>query len=119
MTFTYDVSNPTDITRVRYHLADTVAATAVWTDEEIQFVINEQAGNWKAAVVSLLEQYMVVLSKTPDFKADWLTINSSNPIDALQMMVADKRREFGLPRMRSTAVHVYRADSNADGPPEY
>ena len=58
MSFTYDTSNPTDITSVRYHLADTVEADAIWSDEDITYAITLNDGSWQRAVVSLIEQYI-------------------------------------------------------------
>jgi len=37
MTFTYDLTTPGDLERVRYHLGDTEEATALASDELIEF----------------------------------------------------------------------------------
>lgn len=119
MTFTYDTENPTDITRVRYHTSDTVEDTATWSDEDITFAISLNNGNWQQAVISLLEQYAVNLTLTPDFRADWLSIDSGNPLDGLRELISVKRREFRLASITATAKHVYRADSLAKRAPDY
>lgn len=119
MTFTYDTSNPTDITRVRYHLADTVAADAIWTDEDITYAISLQDGSWQRAVISLIEQYITILARTPDFSADWLSVDTKATVESWRMLLADKRREFGLKRMVATVTHTYRADSRQESEPDY
>lgn len=119
MTFTYDTSNPTDITSVRYHLADTVEADAIWTDEDITYAITLNDGSWQRAVISLMEQYVTILSRTPDFNADWLSVNASSAISAWTKLLSDKRREFGLSAITANVVHTYRADSREWQSPDY
>ena len=119
MTFTYDTVNPTDITSVRFHLADTDETNAIWSDEEIAYAISLQNGSWERAVVSLIEQYIATLSRTPQFSSDWLSVNPSNTIDSWRKLLIDKRTEFGLVRITATATHVFRADSRQETEPNY
>jgi hypothetical protein len=119
MAFTYDTSNPTDITRVRYHLADTVEADAIWSDEDITYAITLNDGSWQRAVVSLIEQYITTLARTPQFSSDWLSVNPKSSIDAWRMLLMDKRREFGLKKIVATVTHTYRADSRQESEPDY
>lgn len=119
MTFTYDTSSPTDITRVRYHLADTVEAEAIWTDEDITYAISLQDGSWQRAVVSLIEQYMTTLARTPDFNADWLSVDTSTAMKSWRALLVDKRREFGLAQITASVTHTYRADSRQESEPDY
>lgn len=53
MTFTYDPT--TDIGRVRRRVPDKVSATALFTDEEIQSILNDEGSNWKRAAAQCLE----------------------------------------------------------------
>lgn len=119
MTFTYDISNPNNITHVRYHLSDTVESEAIWTDEDIEYVIGVNDGVWERAVISLIEQYMTTLARTPSFTADWLKVDNSSSINFWRNLLSDKRREFGINKIRATARHVYRVDSLQDSPPDY
>lgn len=119
MTFTYDTGNPTDITRVRYHLADTKEAEAIWTDEDITYAISLQDGSWQRAVISLIEQQLATIARTPDFRADWLSVTNSSMVSAWRSLLADKRREFGLPAIVASVTHTYRADSREYQEPDY
>lgn len=118
MAFTYTPGTPTDITRVRYHIGDTDEQIAIFTDEEIQFILNEQS-SVGAAVVSLINSIIARLSATPDFTADWLRVDAGRSLDGYRMLLAEKRREFGLNQISSRARHTYRGDSLASGPPEW
>ena len=119
MAFTYDIINPTDVTRVRYHLADTIESEAIWSDEDITYAITLNDGSWKNAVISLIEQYIVKLSRTPQFSSDWLSVNPTSSIESWRALLIDKRREFGISQIISTATHTYRADSRQETEPNY
>jgi hypothetical protein len=66
MTFTYTPNSPNDITRVRFHIADTVESSAMYSDEEITFGIAE-GGSYQQAVIILLQNLIARLSAEPDF----------------------------------------------------
>lgn len=117
MTFTYTLPF-NDISRVRFHLADTTSATAMFSDEEIQAVLNE-TGAYKLAVIHLLENRIALLLREPDFKADWLQVTTSAAIAGLQALVAQKRQEFGLNTISGTAKFMYRVDSGQSAEPDY
>lgn len=110
MTFTYTPSTPTDLTRARFHIGDTVSASALFTDEEITFAISE-AGGWQQAVIELLQSLIARLSATPDFQADWLKVDSSRSVAGYKELLAEKRRLFGISAVRGSSVAVYRSDS--------
>lgn len=121
MTFTYTLSPVSDLTRVRFHTADTVEP-AMFTDEEINFVLAEKAGEsvpWQATVIALLVNIIQKMSLTPDFGADWLSVNAADARKNLQQLLNQKRREFGIPAITATVVHRYRADSRADSVPDF
>lgn len=114
MTFTYDPGSPDDITRVRFHLGDTDEAAAILTDEEISFAI-DMAGGWEAAVIACIQTIIGRLAGEPDFRADWLSVDSSEALDTWRQLLAEKRREFGISRVRSQAKTTYRPDSYQTG----
>ena len=70
-------------------------------------------------MVSLIEQYITTLSRTPQFSSDWLSVNPKGSIDSWRALLSDKRREFGLKRLIATATHTYRADSRQETEPDY
>ena len=118
MTFTYDLGTPTDITRVRYAVRDTVEATALFSDEEIQFVLDE-TGSVQSAVVSLLRSKIGELANEDDFRADWLQMDSSKRLAALKALLVEKLNEYGLSSGTAGVVHRYRPDSAAREEPDY
>jgi len=69
MTFHYQPGLD-DVSRVRFHLGDTVETGAKFQDEEIAAVISEK-GSWQQAVIACILNLMARLS-IPDFTADWL-----------------------------------------------
>jgi hypothetical protein len=111
MTFTYTLDPANDVTRVRFHTGDTDETTAKWSDEEIQFVIDENAGAWKKAVIQLLQGLVAEMARTPNFTADWLRVDAQSARAALADLLNEKRRELGVSTITARAVHTYRADS--------
>lgn len=118
MTFTYTPASPDDVTRVRYHLQDTTEASAIFTDEEISFVISEE-GSWQAAVVSLIQSLIARLAHEPDGSADWLSINWRRSADSWRALLNEKRREFGLSRRTGSSKATYRSDSGQTEAPDW
>lgn len=119
MTFTYDMTTPTNRERVRFHLGDTESATAMFTDEEITFVIAE-AGTWQAAVVACIRSAIARLAQEPDMQADWLRVDWRRSAENWRALLAEKKQEFGLgARATSSTQHAYRADSYQDESPDW
>jgi len=119
MNFTYDLTIPyTDLTRVRYETGDTVQASALWSDEEILFVLSEK-GSVQLAVVSLVRNAIAKFSHDDDFKADWLQVDRTNRLAALKMLLQQKQGEYGLGSGTAGVVHRYRADSRQHEEPDY
>jgi hypothetical protein len=113
MTFTYTLStSPTDLTKIRFHIQDTVEAYAIYPDEEIEMVLAMQ-GSVGKAVVSLIQGIIQKLSFEPDMTADWLTISWRRSADAWKAILDDKKKEFGVGMftVTTTAVHQFRQDS--------
>lgn len=119
MTFTYTPATPTNITRVRFHLADTESATAIFTDEEITFIINENAGNWQQAVISCIRVIIAKIGAEVDFQADWLRVDRSKALAGYRVLLAQKQAELGVTGVVSRAQPVYRGDSDQTEAPEW
>lgn len=118
MTFTYTPASPDDTTRVRYHIGDTVEASAIFTDEEIDFVISEE-GSYQKAVVSLIQAVIAKIGHEPDFTADWLQVDWRRSVDAWRDLLAEKRSKFGIAARSARSVATYRSDSNQPEAPDW
>jgi hypothetical protein len=113
MTFTYTpATSPTATTLVRYHVSDTVEASAIFTDEEIEMVLAVE-GSVGKAVVSLINAIIGRLSREPDMTVDWLTISWRRSSDAWMKLLDQKKQEFGVGvfTISTTAVNPFRIDS--------
>lgn len=119
MTFTYDpsASPVSETTLVRYHIGDTDASGAAFSDEEIAMVI-AQEGAWKPAVISLIQTLIAKVS-VPDFQADWLRVSAGNALKGYQTLLKMKRKELGVAGMTASAKPVYRGDSNQTEAPDW
>lgn len=118
MTFTYDVSTVTDLTRIRYHIGDTDSTNAIYTDEEIAFIQAETA-TYKEAVIVLIEGIIAKIARDPNFRTDWLQVEVTSRLEMYERLLTEKRRQFGLKRVTASTVHTYRADSLATEAPDY
>lgn len=118
MTFTYDLVTPNDITRVRFHVGDTAEEAAMFSDEEIEFVIDEE-GTWQAAVIGCLTTIIAKLSMEPDLKADWLAVSLGRSVKGFQSLLTEKRRKFNLPAVTGGTVATYRSDSLQTEAPDW
>jgi hypothetical protein len=108
----------TDLTRVRYHVRDTVESTALFSDEEINFVLDEES-SVQNAVISLLRAKIGELANEDDFKADWLQVDSSKRLAALNALLQQKLDEFEVSSGTAGVVHRYRPDSAQHEEPDY
>jgi hypothetical protein len=122
MSFTYNLSTPTDVTRVRFHIGDTDATLAIFSDEEIEFVITE-AGSYQRAVIWCIQNIITKISAEPDSTADWLRVDWGRSLRGYQALLAVKRQELGVTSTGNTLVatawHTYRADSLQSEAPDY
>lgn len=117
MTFTYDLSNPGDRERVRYHIQDTDADAVMFSDEEIDFVLSEEGQDVGRTVISLIQAAIGKLAREPDMTADWLRIDWRRSSDNWKQMLREKRQKFGVRSVSTSSVHTYRVDSLADTEP--
>ena len=116
MTFSYSpITN--DLSRVRFHIGDTDAASAMFSDEEVTGVITE-VGDWKKAVIALIQNLIAKCSQ-PNFTADWLTVDSASAVRSYQALLQMKRRELKVYANVATTVSVYRPDSGQTAPPDW
>lgn len=119
MTFTYTPASANDITRVRYHIGDVVEDTAIFSDEEIQFAIDE-SGTWQGAVLDSIRSVMARLATEPDMQADWLKIDWRRSAENWRLLLSEKGRQFGLrARASSGGQHVYRIDGLQKETPDW
>lgn len=120
MTFTYELTSVTDITRVRFHLGDTTEATAIFSDEEITFAISE-ATTWQRAVIACIRSVMARLAAEPDMQADWLKVDWRRAADNWKLLLSEKSQEFGVGRARASSGgnHVYRIEGLQKTEPDW
>lgn len=118
MTFTYTPDSANDITRVRFHTGDTVEDVAIFSDEEITFVITEE-GTYQRAVIECLTTIIAKLSMEPDLKADWLSVSLGRSVAGFTALLAEKRKKFGLPAEVAGTVATYRSDSLQTEAPDW
>lgn len=95
MTFTYILSPPNNITRVRFHLSDRTEETAIFSDEEIQFAIDE-TGTWQGAVIACIRAVIGMLAAEPDMQADWLRVDWRRAAENWKLLLSEKAQEFGI-----------------------
>lgn len=101
MAFTFDpeVSGFTDRNRVRWGVGDTDADYPIFTDELIDAVLTDNASEsvpWQHTVIDLLENLVSTLAHTPDFQADWLRVDQSKALAALEKRLAAKKAQYGI-----------------------
>ena len=119
MSFSYDLASPTDVTRVRRHISDTNEETAIFSDEEIQFALDEE-GSVSAAVIACIKQIIAKLASEPNMQADWLRVDWATSLTHWKGLLAEKKTEFGLGWQSSSGgQHSYRADSLQKEAPDY
>lgn len=111
MTFTYNLTTPNDITRVRYGVRDTDSTAAIFSDEEINFRLSENAGDWKRTVIDMLQGKIMELSNTPDFTAGPLRVNQQDAKATLERLLTMRRNEYGIPALVGKSVYIYRPDN--------
>lgn len=117
MTFTYTPAAATDITRVRFWIGDTESAAAIFTDEEITFIITEE-GSYQKAIIACIRSIIARISATPDFTADWLKVDQSRALAGYKALLSEMQKKFGIPGITASSQAVYRSDSLQTEPPE-
>lgn len=120
MTFSYDLGAPDDVTRVRFHLGDREEETAIFSDEEINFAINE-SGSWQAAVIACIRAVIGILATEPDMQADWLRIDWRRSAENWRQLLNEKTQQFGIGKARSSSGgrHAHRIDGLQKSEPDW
>jgi len=120
MTFTYNLASPNDITRVRFHTGDTIEEAAMFSDEAIQFAIDEST-TWQRAVIACIRHAIARLASEPDMQADWLKIDWRRSADNWKLLLSEKAQEFGLGKARASSGghHAYRPDGLIKEEPDW
>lgn len=109
MAFTY-TPFAGDRDRLRFHIGDTNSAAPIFTDAELDALIDEMGG-WKPAVIAALESLIGRLS-VPNFTADWLKVDHQSARQGYERLIGLKRAQFGLAVFTVTAVEVDRVDGD-------
>lgn len=117
MTFTWLGTLATDLDKVRFHLGDT-SSDGYWLPDETITALVASEGSVGGAVIAGLKYILTQLSR-PDFRADWLQVSNAEARKGYEMLLSEKRREFGAAAISATVTHVYRADSLATAEPDY
>jgi hypothetical protein len=119
MTTTYTVPFASDVDRVRFHIADTNVSGAIFSNEEISAAISE-AGDWRNAVILLLNGMITRIATNPNMTAAWLNVDGGVALAHYTHLLISKRREFGLAGIAADAVQQVRADADgSDNVSEY
>lgn len=114
MTFTFDLTTVTDIERFRMSVNDIVEADAVFTDEMINFWIDEE-GSWQNAVIAGI-LYIIQSLSIPSFTADWLKVDHATALKYWSKMLAEKRGEYSIAARTATVTHPDRVDDTVTDP---
>ncbi len=117
MTFTWLGTLATDLDKVRFHLGDT-SSDGYWLPDETITALVASEGSVGGAVIAGLKYILTQLSR-PDFRADWLQVSNAEARKGYEMLLSEKRREFGVAAISATVTHMYRADSLATAEPDY
>lgn len=112
--FTYDLLDANDITRVRFHVGDTSEDTALFPDDEITFAISE-AGSWEGAVLFCIQNILARMNSDPDFTFDELEIDQDSQRKHWLALMQTKRDEFGIAfKSKSSLVVATRWPTRTD-----
>jgi hypothetical protein len=116
MSFSFDESLGDDVSLVRFHIGDTSDDGHFLEDETIQYHVD--AGSVEAAAINCL-RYIVTQLAQPNFKLDWLSVDSAEALRAYERLLRLKSQEFGIALLSpvTTISFPHRADSheNDDG----
>lgn len=120
MTFTYNTNPFDNVARVRFWTGDVDVNRAIFQDEVINGVIQDQ-GTWQTAAVVLIQNIIMQLSGQPDFHADWLTVDYKTALQYYSQMIIRVARQLGVPYspIASAVNYTYRADSAQTQQPNY
>lgn len=115
MTFTLNLTLPlSNLTRVRLAIGDIHEDAPIFSDELINAQIAAE-GTWQKATIACLRTLIADLSSRPDFQADWLKVDASTAIRALQERLADLQAQHELLMLDASSVQGITWANDADG----
>jgi hypothetical protein len=117
MTFTYGEDLTDDADFVRFHTGDVVEGENFLSDGIITSLLATSASR-EAAVIASLRHIILRLSQ-PNFKADWLQVDSATARTGYETALADKMKEFGFGKLAVVVRNTYRADSAQTTEPDF
>lgn len=109
MTFTYTEDLDSDRDFVRFHTGDTDSASSFLSDAIITSLLSTYSTPQAAAIAGI--RYIITKLSTPNFRADWLQVDTSTARAGYEKMLAEKKNEFGIGGLSVTVTNTYRADS--------
>src|SRR3954463_16299109 len=92
-TFSTDLSRNQDL--VRFHTSDTDPNGFWLADTTINALLTQNSQNVGQTVIAAL-RYIIMMLSRPNFKADWLQIDNAVARKGFEMMLVEKKREFGV-----------------------
>lgn len=121
MSFSYDVSLADNVSLVRFHIGDTEVDGYFLDDETISYW-NTELGDANKTVIYCIEYIISQLSQ-PNFRLDWMRVDSEAAAASYRELLELKRQELGVPLGGTNPVmdvgYPYRADSNQSTDEEY
>lgn len=87
MTFTYDLD--TDIGKVRFKIGDTVQASALVTDEEIEFTLSDQGDDVIQASIACCRAILAKWSREFDRNNVGMSASRSQRFNQMESLIAD------------------------------
>ena len=114
-TYTEDLTNNRDF--IRFHTGDTDSASSFLSDAIITSLLAKYSTPEAATLEAL--RYIITKLSTPNFKADWLQVDTATARAGYEGILAEKKNEFGIGGLTVSVTNVYRADSAATEEPDF
>lgn len=115
MAFTYTDGGTSNRNRVRLEIGDTDAATAMFTDAEIDDLLSQEGDNMLKAAARACEVLAARYSRRVDFTADGATIRAAQYAEAWRRAGVElRRRAEGTATVTTKRVDGYSDDVETD-----
>jgi hypothetical protein len=115
MTFTFAPALTADLDLVRFHIGDTNTDGHYLEDETITYFLTNY--DVATAVIRCI-QYIITQLSTPNFRQDWLSVDTATARAGYETMLKQKAIELGVSLTGAVASSTislpYRADSYQD-----
>ena len=114
MSFTYEVTDlDTSLAKVRLEIGDTVEASALFQDEELEYWIDKRADNVLLAAADAADALARRFAQDYDFSTDNQSFKRSQRAAAYRKMADDlRKRAHGMGNIKSHRVDAYSDDKN-------